>query len=411
MRQRILPLPEAIDGKPWRVDEGPGSCDTVGRVLEVPTDDCAGSRFIRNHELGHAKITPRVSAKKQCEKWDVSMDAMQICEDLRVHRFLRRTGVDMCGSFKEDADADEVVRRFAENDRQLALYLVATMHTEDHGRLSRAVETRLDEARVKYLRMMTNLVAARLSRGRGLHRPIGFRNGTIPAARLFDVIFPEDGSPSRLPPEAMKLLPYDGKIVRWGEMRIEKLPMASSRGIPPSTRAIGFHDHGAVLGAVHRLAADGRIFTRRRRRVGGTVLVDISGSMGFGRSDLEKIVRTAPLATVAVYSGRQRNGVLTVVASKGRMVTGDVLRTLTKLRGNIVDGPALRWLARQPGPRFWISDGVVTGEGDMQSVDLVVDVIRTCGKAAITRVETVEGVCRLLQSGTRNGRAPRENAR
>ena len=93
------------------------------------------------------------------------------------------------------------------------------------------------------------------------------------------------------------------------------------------------------------------------------------------------------------------------------MVTGDVLRMLTKLRGNIVDGPALRWLARQPGPRFWISDGVVTGEGDMQSVDLVVDVIRICGKAAITRVETVEGVCRLLQSGTRNGQATRENAR
>jgi hypothetical protein len=32
--------------------------------------------------------------------------------------------------------------------------------------------------------------------------------------------------------------------------------------------------------------------------------------------------------------------------------------------GNVVDIPALEWLCHQRGPRTWISDGVVTGEGD-----------------------------------------------
>lgn len=411
MSTRISPLPEAIDGRPWKIEEGLGSCDTVGRVMAVPTDDRADSRFVRNHEIAHAKITPRVAAYKQCEKFDVSMDAMQACEDLRVHMYLSRTGVDMCGCFLGEDDAENFVRRWADDDRRLALHLVAAMHTDDHERLSRAIENRLDECRVAYLRAMTEVVAGRMAYGRGLDRPIGFRNGTIPAARLLDSIFPPDGSPSRLPPEATKLPLRGGKTVRWGEMRIMKLPMASSRGIPAAVRARGFHDHGAVLGAVHRFASDGRIFTRKKRQVGGTVLVDASGSMGFSKADIEKIVRTAPLATVAVYAGRQRNGVLMIVASKGRMVSRVMLRMVASLRGNIVDGPALRWLARQPGPRFWISDGLVTGVSDRQSVDLVVDVTRICGKAAITRVDTVDDLCRHLKSSMKNGKTPLEKAR
>lgn len=410
MSKRILPLPEAIDGKPWIVKEGSGSCDTVGRVLAIPTDGRPCSRFIRNHELGHAKITPRVGANKQCEKFDVSMAAMQACEDLRVHRHLILTGVDMCGSVEDDEQADGIVRKWIHSDRQLALYLVASMFTDDYGRVAGALEKRLDEDRLAHLQYMTDLVASRLDCARGLDRPIGFRNGTIPAARLFDALFPEDGSPSKLPPDSADL-PRGGRNAKWGEMYIENLPMTASRPIPAAAGARRFHDHGSVLGAVHRFPVDGRIFTRRRRSVGGTVLIDASGSMGFSRADLEKIVRTAPLATVAVYAGRRRNGMLMVVASKGRMVTGDVLRMLTALRGNVVDGPALRWLTRQPGPRFWISDGVVTGVGDRRSLDLDVDAIRIGGKAGITRVDEVKSVCRLLESGTRNGRTIKEKAR
>ena len=410
MNSPIMPLPEAIDGKPWIVKEGSGSCDTVARVLAIPTDNRDTSRFIRNHELGHAKLTPRVGANKQCEKFDVSMDALQVCEDLRVHLYLRGRGIEMCGSLESDEEADSLVRKWIESDRQLALYLVAATHTDDYHRIRRALARHLEEPRVTELRRLTHLVGSRMACGRGLDRPIGFRNGTIPAARLFDAIFPENGSPSKLPPGALAS-PTGGRNVKWGEMRIEKLPMAASRPVPAAAGARRFHDHGSVLGAVHRLAADGRIFMQRTRKVGGTVLIDASGSMGLSKDDLERIVKTAPLATVAAYAGRQKKGVLMVVASKGRMFTEDALREVTKLRGNVVDGPALRWLARQPEPRFWISDGCVTGVRDRQSIDLTVDASRICGKAAITQVESVESVCRLLGSGARNACSTKEQAR
>ena len=65
-------------------------------------------------------------------------------------------------------------------------------------------------------------------------------------------------------------------------------------------------------------------------------------------------------------------------------------------RGNIVDGPALRWLAQQPEPRIWISDGQVTGTHDRPSTDLVVDAIRICQQAGIRRAGTAEGINALL---------------
>lgn len=410
MNNLIMPLPEAIDGKPWIVKQGPGSCDTVGRVLTIPTDSRESSRFIRNHELGHAKITPRVRAHKQCETFGVSPDSLQTCEDMRVHRFLRRTGVEMCGSFDTDDDADMVVRKWMHSDRQLALYLVATTHTHDHDRFIRALERHLEEPRIANMRRLTHLVATRMACGRGLDRPIGFRNGTIPAARLFDAVFPESGSPSELPLN-LSDMPRGGRNVRWGRMLIEKLPMASSRAIPQRSRIRRFDDHGSVLGAVHRLTTDGRIFIHKKRAVGGTVLVDMSGSMRLTSADLEKIVDTAPLATVAIYAGHGTYGVLSVVASKGRMATRSVLRDARYRRGNIVDGPALRWLAQQQEPRIWISDGCVTGTRDRPSLDLTVDAIHICGRAGIRRVSNTEGVCRLLESEARNARSPKEETR
>ena len=106
MRKRVSPLPEAVDGSHWIVKEGAGSCDTIHRILRVPTDDSPSSRFVRNHEVGHAKITPRVSASKQCQKFAVSMEAMQICEDLRVHRYLGDCGISLCGNLTDDEAED-----------------------------------------------------------------------------------------------------------------------------------------------------------------------------------------------------------------------------------------------------------------------------------------------------------------
>lgn len=197
MKKRITPLPEAIDGERWIVNEGAGSCDTVNRILAVPSDESPGSRFVRNHELGHAKITPRVPAFKQCRKFGVSMDAMQACEDLRVHRYLGRAGIEMGGVLNDD-EAEQTVRKVAGNDRLLAALLVASMHTDDHERFLGAMERHLDEERHQNLMRTSSMVDIRMAQGRGLDRPIGFRNGTAPAARLFDwCCFPWTARPAR----------------------------------------------------------------------------------------------------------------------------------------------------------------------------------------------------------------------
>lgn len=399
-RTRISPLPEAIDGRQWTVQEGTGSCDTVSRILGVPGDDSPGSRFVRNHELGHAKITPRVPAYKQCRKFGVSMDALQVCEDLRIHRFLGRTGIDM-GGVLTDEEADHFVRRVVDSDRQLAAHLVASMHTGDHRRILSAVQRHVEEGRRHLIVRLTGLVDARMARGRGLDRPIGFRNATIPAARLFDAVFPLDGAAAAELPTDLLFQPVRGRSARWGEMRVETLPPSRSRPIPAAARGRSFSDHGAVLSAAHRLPVDGRVFLRRRRQPGGTVLIDASGSMRFTPADLERITAAAPLATVAVYAGRGRSGTLAIVASRGRVACADSLRQAARGTGNVIDGPALRWLAGQPEPRVWISDGHVTGRGDQSSADLVVNAIQICRQGRIRRAAKVEEVSDLL--GTKRG--------
>ena len=402
-RTKITPLPEAIDGRQWTVHEGTGSCDTVSRILGVPSDDSPGSRFVRNHELGHAKITPRVPAFKQCRKFGVSMDAMQVCEDLRVHRYLVRTGICMCGVLNNE-EADQFVRRVVDSDRQLAAHLVASMHTGDHARILSAIQRHVEDGRRHRIVRMTGLVDARISRGRGLDRPIGFKNGTIPAARLFDTVFPLDGTAAVELPTDLLFLPGRGRPAKWGEMRVETLLPSRSHPIPAAERGRAFSDHGAVLSAAHRLPVDGRVFLRRRRQRGGTVLIDASSSMRFTPGDLEVITAAVPLATVAVYTGCGRSGTLVIVASRGRVVSADALRQAVRGCGNVIDGPALRWLASQLEPRIWISDGQVTGSGDQSSADLVVDAIQICRRGHIRRADKAEKVCNLLRINHRASR-------
>jgi hypothetical protein len=401
MTATITPLPEAIDGRKWRVAEGGGSCDTVGRVLQVPLGPDHHSRFIRNHELGHAKITPRVAAHKQCAKYGVSMDAMQICEDLRVHRYLDHAGVSRHGGVTPE-EMSSLVERVRHSDRQLARILVGSYRTDDFGRALAAMSTRIAPDRLQHLQSQVHLIDRRMDSARNLFRPIGFRNATVPAARLFDTLFPENGKrPADDLPLAQVRSPRNGRVVKWGTMQVRHLPVSLTRSIPPTARQKTYRDEGCTLSAVHRLPIDGRIFSRSRSQKGGTVLIDGSGSMSFSPAELERIVVTAPAATVAVYSGHGRNGTLTVVARKGRMATADGIRSSRCGSGNIVDGPALEWLARHPAPRMWVSDGWVTGCHDQTSIDLSADVLRICTHADITRVEKAAAVCDLLKATQR----------
>jgi hypothetical protein len=100
------------------------------------------------------------------------------------------------------------------------------------------------------------------------------------------------------------------------------------------------------------------IFRRRiiEKKLGGTVLLDASGSMGLDDERLAEVAAAMPAAQIAYYdgndSGHNPKGRICIVAKKGRRYTG----LLPRLGGNSIDYEALQWLSRQPGPYTFICD-------------------------------------------------------
>ncbi len=136
-------------------------------------------------------------------------------------------------------------------------------------------------------------------------------------------------------------------------------------------------EEGSIPKNMHRWPTDRKIFDRTRRIPGGSVLIDDSGSMNLTQKQLNDIVEGAPAAIVASYAGTSRmqdeHG-KAIMDENDHAVPGGEIRILAKeasrvahkdleidMGNNMIDGPALEWLAEQPYPRVWVSDGVATG--------------------------------------------------
>ena len=121
--------------------------------------------------------------------------------------------------------------------------------------------------------------------------------------------------------------------------------------------------NGVIINATRYVAAivsgdSNGLFARRvRQKPGGTVLIDASGSMGASRENLRKLCELIPTATVAYYSGTDRNGkgILTIYAYKGKRYAGE-LPARTLQGGNSVDLPATKWLLQQGKPWSFVTD-------------------------------------------------------
>jgi hypothetical protein len=159
-------------------------------------------------------------------------------------------------------------------------------------------------------------------------------------------------------------------------------------------------DEGDNPVAMHRLCTDGAIFRRIASRGQATILVDVSGSMQWESSDLENVLGICAGATVALYSGNRdlKSGILRIIAARGRkMRDGD--ERVGMSGWNICDGPALAWLARQPVPRIWMSDGDVRGVNDCSSPILTADVFHIASRGRIRRVADSAALAQALQEG------------
>ena len=376
-----------------------------------PVDATIASRNIRAHELGHASWTPARSPTSICKRAGVSFEALQRAEDCRIGYGLIDSGVTdyAAGTLTEE----DIARLEAEGQRLVAEHgpsvltalakrlshqVVSMAMTEDKDRILGLAERVGGEP----LRALVENVAEvaettlfphgryrhecqvrryRRGRGRRVTAVVPFRRA-VQLAWILDQLYPTDGvpAPGRKPPT-----PRPGQPL-WGRLTIEEPPRSTVARLARLRTVRRPSDEGTQIRRLDRLLVDGRVFASKRHLVGGTVLIDGSGSMGWSREDILRCVEVAPAATVAVYSGHGDKGALRIVAKDGRMVAPDLVASPCGL-GNIVDGPALDWLAKQAEPRIWISDAAVTGVDEVQNPLLVAEVHRTLLAGRIARLD------------------------
>jgi len=159
-----------------------------------------------------------------------------------------------------------------------------------------------------------------------------------------------------------------GENAFWGKMGIKNHQLPRTLPADLLGKSKRKKDIGVKPNAMHRYATDKKIFIDKAKRVTGTLLIDASGSMDFDNDDIEEIVKLLPASTIAIYSGTNHPenfakddtvGYLHVIAKNGKWVKE--IPDIEQFRNNIVDGPAIDWLAKQAEPRILVSDLQFTG--------------------------------------------------
>lgn len=442
------PIPEAIDGLPWTVTIRPpqnhgrgvlyGVTDLHGHAMTLPPEEHTSARFVRLHELAHAKWTPRnVPPHAAAKKARATITDVQTAEDLRIQSLLHVHGLlpqDLRHRTPEDLQrfAAAVAEHVTNGDAHTALEVLTwarvgsgvAVHrkkgqvrprhrlahlpelAEELEQIDAHARALIDAtgsvAHALALENATNLAhqiaaeAVEAALPKRYSAKLPFAKVTIPLARklreLLDAAKPTFQQPNPCPPPDT-----NRGSGEWGELEtLPPLPLSTAhkpKAQPQRKRLAQLQ--GARLGSIRRLLTDGRAFRRdiRKPQKGGTILIDASGSMDLSGDDIRAILDRAPAATVAMYSGSgpRGTGTISVLAKAGRMTTD---REINRRRadvggGNVIDGPALRWLAKQAEPRTWICDGAVTGKRDSRTLNLTLEANRLAKAGAITRHASV----------------------
>lgn len=422
-RERLYPLPEAANPGGWDIKEagkGTGYSNQKDRVISVPLDDSPLSRAIRRHESLHVKHSPKHGLDPK--KYDIPNDVLQVVEDCRIHELAKRAGISDISDLQVE---DQPLPAFEQMTFRDQVEMLVAKHScgflpEYEGileRLQMAGKNPYGELAVRVARKVRGKMEA-LSR-RDIHL---FKNSTQAIAKdlaqmLEDIEeierereeaatpkpgeapMPDDDGMDNLIEKSTNehYMPRSSKPPKWGKMIINepRRPVAvkSSR----FTRRKKSAFYGPHFRSPMRLMTDGKAFQKKIKVPGGTVLIDASGSMSLTPEEIRQLLECAPAATVACYDGNHDDGVLKILAKdetrvEERDIRGDASGS------NIIDGPALTWLAEQEGPRIWVSDGWVTGIGDAHHPNLVDECLATCLGARISRLDGFDEALEFFQS-------------
>jgi len=380
--------------------------------MQVPLGTDIRERAVRLHEMMHVKITEPWAIQQAAKEHDLPEDILQNCEDARVHGNLRRVGFSDEMKAMKGVISDFEIDQMAKHGQliQVAALGAAMMGTGESMRLQVAVEPDEDK---KYAFHAGKRIAFQ-----AMHEPSElpeFERSIALCKKLVE-LFGDPGRPEE--PSMTDVLPVkriyaltDKKenkdplepIIKggtdkpheeadtWSSMEIIEPPLTvklpqqmrvKSRKIPDAT--------GRRLRRIGRLYHDGRVFARKQRKPGGgAVLIDVSGSMKLEAEDVLRLVEKYPGGVIATYCSKNDDygghGWLTVIARNGRRCEDHLMAPLGG--GNGVDGPALDWIAKHPGPRFWISDAAVHGG----SVGLAY-CVNVCARHGIKRVDNANEI-------------------
>lgn len=420
LRGKAIPFPDAVaEEKGWVTQEGLPTTNFETKVMSVPNYNGRDSlvRNQRMHEMLHAAFTPETTPQKLAQKWQVPVEFVQVAEDIRLHAnhaykecrssadtWDDQTWFDGFHTWEElqelAAGLNEMFDQQPEDAAKGAVcsYLSMYAATEYYG-CDRQPEVVLDGQLVKKTEAFRQVLrpelgtVCRLLRDDlyGLLRNLGGYTSQISPkkaeqiAKFLDTNLPSRQAPP--PPTAAQQRKLDAKKrvdddqllqglqqlqqpgvsspqgttgSQWGKMKMIYPALTLNRTLQKVARLKYSMDTGVQIRHLHRAFTDGRIFQRQTHMAGGTVLVDVSGSMALTIGQIEEILQLAPGATVATYTGNGYEGELRVVAKGGKVAEAGELRN-SHMGINTIDGPALDWLLRQQHPRFWVSDTEVNG--------------------------------------------------
>lgn len=425
---RYLPYPEVVEGgfdapdyeihdsNLARAGATIGMVNKIDRVMLVPLSE--DGLTVRRHELAHVKWSPRKLPKVPFDR-----HILLAVEDARINSALRLRGL----ACPEPPRLHEYILKLAARDLSenaygvFVLRCIASIGSDELAPLLDLAALAAPDAYTLAARLaalVENGLAAsvRCAPHRGIasfHTAV--RLAAAVAAELERAgVRITDASHRRLLVEGGFCLSCEARKVlaeciglrgRGGaedreaaKMRLAEPDLPIVLSVPGKRRPDGYRAlrEGAIVRGASRWFSDRRIFRGRTRRGGGTVLIDTSSSMRLTAADVERIMKGAPAATlVAIYSGRHGEGELRIVARDGRRASAEQLTPFGP--GNLIDLPALEWLAKQPAPRVWLSDGRVTGVNDFASRYLARRCRLVCLKNGIRRAETSGQAAAILE--------------
>lgn len=402
--KKLWPVPEILEGeRPFTLRETTKRdamvcTDLVGKTMYVPTTDDAYGRMGRMHEMAHVAITP-TNGMQIAQERGIDPKYMNVAEDMRVHHFLERK-FELKASIPEDMFRHTIEGYVLKEDYEAAVLMaVACFRMPEYDTLMDILVSKMYEWYSDIQGVIDYCNGILLYDGTTFEQAMQIaeylQRKFDPIAKELDKAVEEDGMPEDVA-YMLKGNEYRNADVDWGVMEIKRPALTERMAERRLNRRIKPQEMGSSLMFPSRLDVDDKIFGNMKRVSKGTVLIDVSGSMYMSAEDIRQMVHSTPGVTVACYSGNHDGtGHLTIVAAKGAMMK------LTSSKhwpsANEVDGPALKWLARQAEPRIWVCDGQVTGAGDNFSAKLTLEAYKIAKDYSIRRVGHIKEVPNSLK--------------